>query len=185
MALARELRAQSLCVPESTSDTVASKAEKGRDHVVAHVSLPRSAETQRYICTPEDGDRVAPHWLVCAQSRAADSGDVVNLDTFVVEVAAHNALSTKGAKYKDACKTHTHHQNADTCAVKPRQYQGQPSDREKMPGGLSVKPRRREAVSREGCASSPLAAGRALGGQLESGDFSCVSRHGGVTYVLT
>ena len=42
-----------------------------------------------------------------AQSQAADSGDVVNLDTFIVEVTAHNALAIKSPKYKDACKAQT------------------------------------------------------------------------------
>ena len=100
----KQVQARGLTLVPAT-DTVASQAEKGRDHVVAHVSMPKSVETPLYICTPENGDRVVPHWLVRAQSQAADSGDVVNLDTFIVEVTAHNALAIKSPKYKDACKT--------------------------------------------------------------------------------
>ena len=89
------------------SHEVTTTVPKGRDYVTAFVSLPKSAESQRYINGPADlvSDYIRPYWLVRDHQNAADSGEKPNLDTFIVEVTGPNSLGIKDPIFKVACAT--------------------------------------------------------------------------------
>ena len=103
-----DARARSLVFVPSTrtiladQDKAAVKASGKRDHVYAHVSLQKSAESQWRLLAPDDeDDAVVPFWLIRAQSQ--DVADP-NLQTFVLEVTSPVSLGIRDPDFKDACK---------------------------------------------------------------------------------